>query len=455
MPFLVLLFFAFMGLVGYLAQLNPDTVTFFVSREKSFEMSVTALILFSTASGGLLVILAAGVRETRNLFLNWKYARLQKKEAQIETYYTEGVNAFLAKRYRDAALLFQKILTLNANHISTLLRLGKIYRIEKNFNEAIKLHRKARSLDDQNVEVLLALSRDLEESQRFEEAIQYLKEILHLDETNLTALARLRDIYIRLHQWEEAHPLQEKMMKLPLPDEVRNKERLIFLGIKYEIGTLFLQRDQRSLARRYFKGAIKLDKGFLPAYLGLGETHIKEGRMNVAAALLEKAYDMTHHLILLHRLEDIYLEMGEPERILQIYRNAIDQDRENTVLKFYLGKLYYRLEMIDDAFEVMAEVDTHVEYFPDLHKILGNLYVRRGDLEMAIDAFKKSLKLKKRVLVPYYCGACDYHTIEWSARCGRCGRWNTYQANPILVDKAHKKALAETPYSTPHPKEII
>ncbi|HLG23176.1 MAG TPA: tetratricopeptide repeat protein [Candidatus Manganitrophaceae bacterium] len=455
MRFLIVFFIAFIVLIGYLAQLNSGKVVFFVTRDTSFEMTVTALILFSSAVGALLVIVSAGVRETKNLFLSWKYARVQKKEAQVESYYTEAVNSFLAKRFRDATLLFQKALALNPNHVSALLRLGKIYRIEKNFNEAIRLHRKARSLDEQNIEALFALSRDLEEAQRFEEAIQHLKEILRVDETHLTALIRLRDLYIRLTQWEEAHPIQERIMKLPLSQEALRAELVIFLGTKYELGRNFLQRNQPEIARRYFKGGIKLDKSFLPAYIGLAEIHIKEGRMESAGALLEKGYEITRHLILLHRLEDLYLEMGEPERILQIYRNALDKDRHNTVLKFYLGKLYYRLEMIDDAFEALAEIDTHVEYFPDLHKILGNLYLRRGEPILAVEALKKSIKLKKRVVVPYYCANCDYHTIEWSGRCGRCGLWNSYQANPIMVDKGHKKALAETPYSTPHPREII
>ncbi|MFY9270396.1 MAG: tetratricopeptide repeat protein [Candidatus Manganitrophaceae bacterium] len=455
MPFLILLFFAFTGIVGYLALLNPEKVIFFVTSQTSYEVPVTVLILFSTAFGGLLVILSAGIRETRNFFLNWKYARVQKKEAQIETYYTEAVNAFLGNRFQDAALLFQKILGLNPNHARTLLRLGKIHRLEKNFNEAIKLHRRARSLDEQNIEVLLALARDLEEAQRFEEAIQHLKEIVHLDEANIAALARLRDLYIRLQQWEEAHPIQEKIMKLPLSPESSKKERVILLGIKYEIGRILLHRGQHRIAHRYFKKVTELDKGFLPGYIGRCETHLKEGKTKLAAALLERAYQMTGHLILLHRLEDLYLEMGEPEKILQFYRKTIDKDRHNIVLKFYLGKLYYRLEMIDEAFEILAEIDAHIEYFPDLHKILGNLYLRRGEPEAAVEAFKKSLKLKKRVLVPYYCADCDYHTIEWSGRCGRCGRWNTYQADPILVDKAHKKALSEAPYSTPHPQEIL
>lgn len=455
MRFLILIFIVFVGAIGYLAHLNPGKIVFFITRDTSFETPLTALILFSTAFGGVLVILSVGVRETKNLFLNWKYSRLQKKEAQIETYYTEAVNSFLGKRYRDATLLFQKVLSLNPNHVSALLRLGKVHRVEKNFNEAIKLHRKARSLDDQNIETLFALALDLEEAQRFEEGMQYLKEVIHLDETNLTALTRLRELYIRLAQWEEAHAIQEKMMKLPLSTETRPEELARFLGLKYEVGMALFGRNRPDVARRYFKGAIKLDKSFLPAYIGIVEIHIKEGKLELAGALLEKAYQITGNLILLHRLEDLCLEMGEPERILQIYRKALDRESHNTVLRFYLGKLYYRLEMIDDAFETLAELDTHIEYFPDLHKILGNLYLRRGEIALAIDAFKKGLSLKKRVLVPYYCPSCDNHTVEWAGRCSRCGRWNSYQAEPIFVDKGHKKALVETPYLTHHPKEII
>ncbi|MFQ5781071.1 MAG: tetratricopeptide repeat protein [Nitrospiria bacterium] len=453
MPFFILLFLALMGLVGYLATLNPTKVTFFITRQSAIEISVTALILFSTALGGFLVIFTVGMHEIKNLYLNWQEARREKKEAQIKVYYTDAVNAFLAKRYRDAASLFKKILALNPNHAASLLRLGRIHRIENNYNDAIRLHRKARGLDDKNIEILLALARDLEEAERFEESMQYLREILQSDETNLMALMRLRDLTIRLQQWEEAHPLQEKIIKLSPPDVSRRNEQVVLLGIKYEIGRTLLQRDQSGIARRKFKEAIKLDKGFLPAYIGLVQMHLKEGKIELAAALLEKSYELTNHLILLLRLEDFYLEMGAPEKILRIYRKAIDRDPQNAVLKFFLGRLYYRLEMVDDAFETLLEVETRVEHFPDLHKILGNLHQRRGDLSLAIEAFKKALKLKKRVLIPYYCAACDYHTNEWAGRCGRCGLWNSYQAEPVVIDKVDKKALVQTPYAAPQPHQ--
>ncbi len=433
-----------MGGAGYLATLNPSKVTLYLSQDRSVELSITALILFATALGGLLVILSFGVREIKHLFLNWRETRHKKRDAQIQVYYTDAVNAYLAKRYRDATSLFKKILSLNPNHINTLLKLGKIYRIEGNFNEAIRLHRKARSQADHNIEVLLSLSHSLETAERYEEAMQSLREILHLDGTNLSALMRLRDLTIRIQEWEETLPLQERILKLHLPKEEHDKEQQLLLGIHYEIGKLLLQKGKSDLARRHFKTAIKIDKTFLPAHIGLGDTHFSEGKTKVAAALLEKSYELTGNLILLLRLEDFYIETGNPDRILNIYKNKIRKNSQDLVLKFFLGRLYYRLEMIDDAYETLSEIEPQVESFPDLFKIIGNIHVRRGDLDLAVHAFKKGLKLRKRVTIPYYCPLCDFHTVEWSGRCTRCGKWNSYKASPILVDKSG--GLLDAPY---------
>jgi tetratricopeptide (TPR) repeat protein len=436
MRFLIVLFVALGLVLAYLAYQNPGTVTVFLSQDQSFEVSVIALALLSMAFGGLVVIFVIGVRGTRNALLNWQRSRNRKREEKILNLYNEGMNAFLTKRYPEAVMLFEKILLINSDHIPTLLRLGNLQRIQRNYGEAIRLHRKGRGLDEQNVELLLALARDLEEAKRYEEAVQALRELVRLDESNLTALLKLRDLLIRLERWEEAHDLQEGILRLTQKESETKEETALLLGIKYELGCQFAEKGLTDQARRYFKGAIKLDRDFLPAYIGLGMAQIKEGRTQDAGELLEKAYWVTSNIILLHRLEDLYLDLGEPEKILRIYHEALIRDPKNQVLKFYLGKLYYRLEMVDDAFEALSGIDPADPKFPDLHKILGNLYIRKGDLASAVEEFKKGLNLKKRVLVPYYCPICDYHTTEWSGRCGRCGRWNTYEASPIMGDQS-------------------
>ncbi len=444
MSFVVFVFLLLIGLLAYLAQLNPGRVTIALTRNLVYDVSIPALVLFSMAFGGILVIVFAGIRGTKNLFLNWKYSRRQKREGKIEELYTEAVNAFLAKRYRDARAIFEKLLALEPNHVNSLQRLGKIHRLEQNYSEAIRLLRKARSLDEQNAEVLLSLSRALEEAERFEEGISHLKEILRTDSSHLAALTRLRDLLMRLARWEEAHEAQERLLKLTLSKEDQRNETESLLGLKYELGRQLMARGNRDTARRAFKGAIRLEKNFLPAYIGLGEICLVEGKPEAAAELWEKAFLATGNVILLHRLEEIYLSMGEPDRILRIYRDAVEHEPANPVFKFYLGKLYYRLEMIDDAEEVLAEIDAATEHFPDLQKILGNLALRRGDYLGAVEAFKKGLSLKKRVVVPYYCPLCDFHTAQWSGRCDRCGRWNTFVGQPILLDRGEKKPLSQS-----------
>ena len=236
MALFILIFFVLMAAAGWLSTLNTGSVVFYLTRDTSFDLSITALILFSTALGGIVVIISLGLREIKNLFLNWKERREKKRTAQVEVYYTDAINAYLAKRYRDATSVFKKILSLDPNHYDTLLRLGKIYRIERNFNEAIRLHRKARSQDDQKIEVLLALSHDLQDAERYEEAMQFLKEVIELDGTNLTALLQLRDLSIQLQQWDAVHTLQEKVLKLHLSDEDKKKEEITLLGVNMNWG---------------------------------------------------------------------------------------------------------------------------------------------------------------------------------------------------------------------------
>ena len=439
MRFIIFLFIALIGVIAYLASLNQADLIIFLTKQTSFQIPIVALMLFSMAFGGLLVIAGVGIREIKNVFIQWKVASRQKREARTLDIYTSALNALLAKRLTEAAQLFDQVLEMEPNHVQSLWRLGNLKRLEKNFVEAIRLHRKARTLDDRNLEVLLALAKDLEEAQRPEEAIQVLVDVLKTDAMNLMALTWIRDLYIRLNRWEEAHQSQERIMKMPLADEEANRERMLYLGIKYELGQFYLSKEMRDQARKYFKGTIRLDRNFLPGYIGLGEASIQEGKLGHAAELWQKAYHLTSNVILLHRLEDLFLEMGEPEQIIQIYQDAVSKNPSDRILRFYLGKLYYRLEMLDDAFEVLSGIDVSEERFPDLYKLMGNLYLRQGDLRAAVEEFKKALNLKKRVVVPYYCPVCDYHTLHWTGRCPRCGQWNTFEASPIVVSRPQEK----------------
>lgn len=449
-------------LYAYFDELNPGSVSLRISPQTTFEISTVSLVLISMAAGALLVTLLVGARETKHLILNWRNARLRRREEKVDTLFREGTHAFLSKRTAEAIGLFQKALALDPNHTDSLLWLGNLYRAEANYAEAIRLHRKALVTEERSIEILLALAKDLEGAKRFEEALQTLQDILKLDQANLTALMYERDLDIRLEKWNDALEVQHRLLKANLPPQDQHTEASTLVGIMYEVGRQLLERGHPEKSRRYFRGAIKRDKNFLPAYLALGEILVREGKSKNAAEILEKVYAKTGNIITLHRLEELYLDMGEPGEIIRVYQEAIQRDPQNPVLKFYLGKLYYRLEMVDEAFDLLSVLEGPHDQMSDFHKIMANLYLRKQQMELAVEELKKALTFRKRVVVPYVCTQCQEESREWTGRCRRCGRWNTYVALP-WVDSAtaepHREASSLTarpmPYQgTPSPFEI-
>ncbi len=419
-------------LYSYFRELNPDTITVHASPSTQFELSAVTLAVFSMAVGAVLVALAVGMRQTVHAIGHWRSTRLQRRREKVDALHREGTHAFMSKRTSDAVGLFEKALAIDPNRIDSLLWLGNIYRSENNHAEAIRLHQNAHRIDDRNIEILLELAKDLEGAKRYEDALQSLNKILKLEPDNLTALIRKRDLLIRLEKWSDALEIQHRMAKANLPESERRTEQLTLTGCMYEVGRQLLERGHPDKARRYFRGAIKKDRTFLPAYIGMGEILIREGKTKDAVEILKKVYAKTRNVIILHRLEELFLEQGEPSEIIRIYLDALQQDPTNPMLQFYLGKLYYRLEMVDEAFDVLSIIEGPQDQLVDYHKIMANLFLRKQHLEQAVVELKKALQFKKRVVVPYLCTSCQQEATEWSGRCRRCGNWNTFVALPWL-----------------------
>jgi lipopolysaccharide biosynthesis regulator YciM len=419
-------------LYSYFRELNPGTITVHASPATQFELSAVTLAVFSMAVGAVIVALAVGMRQTVHVIGNWRSTRLQRRKEKVDALHREGTHAFMSKRTSDAVGLFEKALAIDPNRIDSLLWLGNIYRAENNYSEAIRLHQNANRIDDRSIEILLELAKDLEGAKRYEDALQTLHKILKIEPDNLTALIRKRDLLIRLEKWSDALEIQHRLLKANLPESERRAESLLLTGCMYEVGRQLLERGHPDKARRYFRGAIKKDRTFLPAYIGLGEILIQEGKTKQAVEILKKVYAKTRNVIILHRLEELFLEQGEPSEIIRTYHEALQQDPSNAVLQFYLGKLYYRLEMVDEAFDTLSTIEGPQDQLVDYHKIMANLFLRKQHMEQAVVELKKALHFKKRVIVPYVCAACQQETTEWAGRCRRCGNWNTFVALPRL-----------------------
>jgi lipopolysaccharide biosynthesis regulator YciM len=427
--FVTILFLALLLVIVALHEFNPGTIAVNLLPSKSYDISKSAFFLISLSVGAGIIFLLYLLRDVKRFLRGLRVQREQKKRLRIQELYTKGLNSLLAKRNSEAAGFFQKVLAIDPNHVDTLLRMGISQLREKNPQEAILLHQKAMSLDNRNQEVMFSLAADYEEAKRYDDALKVYQEILAKDSSNLTALIRMRDLYQRLNHWQELYETQRQLLTNPLSPAEQEVEHRKLVGFKYEFGRSLLEAGDMERAKRIFRGVIKLDKDFIPAYLGLGEVYFEENKVKEAAELWEKAYKMTSSLLLLHRLEDLYLRQGEPGKAIELYKQAVTWRPQDISLKFFLGKLFYRLEMVDEAFDILSSVDWGDKEFPDVHKLLGNIYLRRGSLGLAASEFKKALGFRKQIIIPYVCSNCALRTTGWSGRCPNCGKWNTFGVN--------------------------
>ncbi len=430
MRFIVtLLLIAAVIFIMLLRELNQGIITVNLLPTKSYDITKSTFFLLSMAFGAGIVFLLYLLRDVRRFLRGLRVQREQKKRLKVQDLYTKGLNSMLAKRNSEATSFFQKVLAIDPNHVDTLLRMGISQLREKNPQEAILLHQKALSLDDNNQEVMFSLATDYEEAKRYDDALGMYQNILSKDSSNLTALIKMRDLYQKLNYWDNLYETQRKLVASPLTPSEQEVEHRRLVGFKYEFGRSLLESGDLERGKKIFRGVIKLDKDFIPAYLGLGEIYLDEGKVKDAAELWEKAYKMTSSVLLLYRLEDLYLKQGEPGKAIELYTQAVSWKPQDIVIKFFLGKLYYRLEMIDEAFDILSTVDWGDKEFRDVHKLLGNIYLRRGSLGLAASEFKKALGFRKQIIIPYVCSNCDLRTNDWSGRCPNCGRWNTFGVN--------------------------
>ncbi|MEK7741366.1 MAG: tetratricopeptide repeat protein, partial [Nitrospirota bacterium] len=377
-------------------------------------------------AGALAMLVVFTIRDTKRFIDNLQYQRKQKKEARVQEMYSKALNALLAHNEDEARESLEGILAEEPKHLDALLRLGDIASSEEDYQKAMNFYNKAFASNQQNPEVLFSLENLMEKTGRWAEALNYIEKILDIDTDNLSALYKKRAILERDEKWDELVEVQKTILKHEHTEKDRQREQMNLLGYKYEYGRYSLERGDIEKAKKLFKTLLRLDVDFVPAYVGLAEVMLREGESEDAVDFLEKSYDQTSSLIILARLEDLLISIGEPARLIRLYVNSLSKKPQNHALRFLLGKLYYRLEMIDDAFETFSYVDASGMASPELYQIMGDLYLRRNQCDKAAVEFKKAVDMKIAFRLPYWCSACGYLSQDWSGRCPSCNNWNTY-----------------------------
>jgi len=424
----IFLFLIFMAVLGFFALENKDTVTLKVPFGDLYMMPKVALILLSTTAGALVVLLIFFIRDTRNVIENLQSQKRQKRDERINSHYSKALNAIFSNNDEEARVSLEAVLRESPDHFDALRRLGDICLRNKDYMAAKNYYDRAKEINPKSPVALLSLANVMEKMRRYNDAIRYADEALDLDSSNLAALQKKRVILEETSKWDELIPLQKTVIKLSQTDKARLKsEEETLVGYKYEYGRASLESNDMEKAEKMFRAILKLSPEFVPAYLGLVEALLAKNESEEAVNTLERAFEQLSSTILLARLEDLLISLGEPGRLIRFYKNALSKKPSDNRLKFLLAKFYYRVEMIDDALDMLKSVDPGVLSTPEFYGLRGELYNKRNQITNALADFRKASEFRKNLRLPYCCSVCGSISAEWAGRCPTCHKWNTFK----------------------------
>ena len=416
----------FLAIVGVLAFYNQGSVEIRLWKDITYEVPIIGLIMFSTAFGIISMSIIIAIRDIRRYLESWKIQRRQKREQKIRDTYIRAIDAYYASRFEEATELFTKVLEDAPDHFEALMRLGNIHHRNRDFRSAEELYLRAKEVRPKSIEVMVSLIEIARESRKWEEALKYIDEILSIDSDNIAILKKKREIYEALGKWDEATDVQNKILKCKLTDEEEAEESRVLQCYRYESAKKLIKGGESEKGIKMLKGILKSNEEFVPAYITLADAYTKSNNTRDAESILLKGYETTSSLVILSRLEEYYISQGEPGKIIDLYQKAIQNDRNDWRLHYLLAKLYYRLEMIDYAYEKIKEIDMSSFNLPGLHALYGCILERRSEYDKALEEIKKSINIEDIIKVPYCCGNCKFTSDEYTDRCPKCGKWDTF-----------------------------
>ena len=193
---------------------------------------------------------------------------------------------------------------------------------------------------------------------------------------------------------------------------------------------------------------LKEDPRFIPAHVRLGLAMIDGGQETEAIEAWYRGFESTGSPIFLTTLEEYHLHREQPLAAIEALKHCVSMTDKDTLPRFYLGKLYFRLEMLDDAMSVLSSLEGRATYAPTLHYLLGRIHDRRRNFRDSSLEYRKVIREMELVQVEYRCAACGEETMEWSDRCTACGEWNSVEVNFREEISLEELGLAPAPVYT-------
>lgn len=416
----------FVAFFLYLSSINKNT--FYVGvGSKGWEAPVVLVIFIAFLLGLALPYLVGLIKNTLFLFKNIQDNKDKKNLERAEILLQKAKKAFTFGNKTEGELHLREALSLKSKSTEAYVLLLKYYIDEKDLEKVFALLDNLPPAMASHVEILFYKVKALMAKESYDRAIDVARDIAARENT-VELKKLLRDAYIACESWEKAIEVQEEILKMAGKSE-KEAEKASSARLEYELARKMIKSGEEDNAIKKLKDLIKKLPEYTQPYVSLGKLYWKKGDKNLAQETWNRGYEKTGNIFFLFLFEDYCLKDGEPQKIIDVYSNALNKDPENAVLTMFFGKLYLRLEMMEEAVEMLnkaSELNVDSTY-NDM--MMGEALFRQGSYREAGQKFKSAMGFTRRILIPFKCRSCGRESFDWCCTCSSCGAWDALRVS--------------------------
>ncbi len=417
--------------VAYISNLNTESLAIRFALTPTVSVSLGWALIVCFLLGFLPTVSVLLAQTLKKDLASRRARRLEREAKSLDRSFRRAVDYQCDGLWGKASAELEGLLAERPEDFSTLLRYGEVLRSRGRAEEALKIHRRASVLYPRSVAVLYQLADDYAARGDNEVAEQVLERILRdFPGQGLRGLRRKRNELLSRLDWRDAMRAQEKIGALIAEAgdvSELEKEVAVRTGLTYQRAVTLLKEDRTEEATELLDELLDEEPRFVPALILKGEVELVQDDPDAAVAAWRRGFEAIGSPVFLMRIEDHFIERQQPLEAISTLHALRDVGESDVLPRFFLGRLYHRLEMHDEAFKALESLSEELEGSRSFHFLMGKVQQRRGELDLAMKSYLECAQRAGAGEGEFVCRACGAHSSDWRDRCQECGSWNSVE----------------------------
>ncbi|MFN8011060.1 MAG: tetratricopeptide repeat protein [Holophagaceae bacterium] len=420
-----LLMVAVLWLLGGVYLTNYDLLNKELVLYGDRHMRVWVLVLCSVMIGFLVNLIYNAWVAVQGMVSGLNASAATRVGKRVSNHMAEARELMSHGLYAEAKGVLDAVLEERADHQGANILLGEVLLKTGDTDGAVK-HLEAWCLaKPENLEARYLLAEALLANRASDAAVAVLKKIASdKPKQALRAWRRLRALHTDAQRWEEALEAHRKLNQ-HFSSEMGTGEKAQGSALLYQVGLSKVEADQFKEAAQTFQQVLKEDPGFLPAQLALGRCMVLQDQEQQGVEIWLEGFRKSGEGTFLQEIEDYFIQLGRPDDGLAVLERVAATSEHATTAKFFLGKMLYRLEILDRALDQFQEVRSQVVFSPILYFFMAKIHARRGRNDQAMNEYRQLLRNLGVLKLRFECSVCGHRSADYVDRCETCASWNS------------------------------